>query len=259
LVVAHGVLGLRELRPRDGGRDAAFITAVRSEFPNVLNHVALPAEAPPNAPHLTLASSSSQLAVSSLQADFEVRFYGDYLNDIGRALEYVERKLATVFAGFETVDAPVANIGLIGTLNFSFAGRDDLPIDHLLQTHLRARVDPAEVQDAVARISVRLRDTYYLNLTLSNYERRSLERPIMPGALVRVRPWEGRIDDTGLELAIDINNNLEARAQQRDPEVTVEGLRAVTALLRDAATESGPAFAETGDLSTERLIASSMA
>lgn len=49
----------------------------------------LPAEAPPQSPHLILGSSSSQLAISVAQADFEVRFYGDYLDDIARGLEYV--------------------------------------------------------------------------------------------------------------------------------------------------------------------------
>jgi hypothetical protein len=259
LTAAHGVLGLRDFRTRDAGRDEAFIAAVRSEFPNVLNRVSLPVEAPPNAPHLVLASTSSQLAISSVQADFEVRFYGDYLNDVGRALEFVERKLGAVFAGFQVVDEPIASVGLIGTLNFSFAGRDDRPVDHILQTHLRTPVDLAQVEDAVARVAVRLRDTYFLNLTLSNYERRALERPLMPGAMMRVRPWEGRVDDTGLELTLDINNNLEARAHQRDPEVTLGGLHAITGLLRDVATESGPRFAETGELSTERLTASSMA
>lgn len=243
---------------QDAGRDEAFIAAVRSEFSNVLNRVSLPAQAPPNAPHLTLASTSSQLAVSSVQADFEVRFYGDYLDDVDRALEYVERKLAVVFGAFEAIDAPVAAVGLIGTLHFSFTGRQDRPVDHILQTHLRTPVDPAEVQDAVARIAVRLRDTYFLNLTLSNYERRSLQRPLMSGAVMRVRPWEGRVDDFGLELAMDVNNNLEARTQERDPEVTRDALHAVIGLLREVATDSGPRFAETGELSTERLTASSM-
>jgi hypothetical protein len=257
LIAAHGVLGLRDYRVRDAGRDEALIAAVRSEFPNVLNRVSLPPEAPPNVPHLTLASTSSQLAVSAMQADFEVRFYGDYLDDVARGLEYVERKLAVVFGAFEAVDAPVSLIGLIGTLNFSFAGLEQRPVDHILSTHLRSSVDPAEVQDAVARIAVRLRDTYYVNLTISNYERRTLERPLMSGGVMRVRPWEGRVDDAGLELAMDVNNNLEARAQERDPQVTRDALHAVISLLRDVATESGPKFAETGELSTERLTASS--
>jgi hypothetical protein len=253
------VLGLAELRPRDGGRDAVFMAAVRSQFPNVLNHVALPPDAPPNAPHLTLASTSAQLTLSSVQADFQVRFYGDLLNDVSGAIEYVERKLTAVFAGFQTLDAPIATIGLIGTVNFSFAHRQDRPVDHILQTHLRTAVDPNDVQDAVARVAVKLRDTYFLNLTLSNYESRSLERPILPGTtMMRVRPWEGRVTDTGLELAIDLNNNLEARTHQRDPEVTLEGLSAVTGLLRTIVNESGRAFAETGELSTEQLTESSI-
>lgn len=259
IIRAHGVLGLRELRPRDGGRDIALINAVRGEFPNVLNHVSLPREAPPNLPHLTLASTSSQLAVSADQADFEVRFYGEYLNDLSRALDYVDHKLAAIFRGFQAIDSPVATIGVIATLNFSFADREERPVDHVLRTHLRTTVDADAVQDAVARLAVRLRDTYFLTMTLSNYEMRSLERPLMPGAThVRVRPWEGTIDDEGLELTIDINNNLEGRSQQRDPEVTLEGLRAVTALLRQVASESGPSFAETGDVSTAQLVASTL-
>lgn len=258
LTLAHGVLGLRDVVFSDGGRDEGFIAAVRGEFPNVLNRVSLPREAPPNAPHLTLASTSSQLAVSSVQADFEVRFYGDYLEDIGRGLEYVERKLTTVLSGFDAIGAEVSTIGLIATLHFSYAGRQERPVDHILQTHLRTAVDPAGVQDAVARVALRLRDTYFVNLTLSNYETRSLERPLMPG-LLRVRGWEGRVEDHGLELGLDVNNNLEGRTLQHDPEVTLDGVRAVASLLRDVATDSGPTFAETGEVSVERLTESSLA
>ncbi len=78
----------------------------------------------------------------------------------------------------------------------------------------------------------------------------------MPGTTeIRIRPWEGRIDDTGLELTLDINNNLEARVKEADPEVTSEGVGSVVSLLREIATEVGPDFAETGGLSLERLEA----
>lgn len=232
---------------------------MRSEFPNVLNHVSMPPDAPPPAPHLTLASSSSQLTLSAVQAEFQVRFYGDYLMDVGRALAYVERKLSVVFAGFETLDAPITTIGLIGTLNFSFLEREERAVDHIAHTHLRTALDTPELEDAVARVGVKLRDTYFLNLTVSNYESRSLERPILPNQMVRINSWEGRVEDRGIELILDVNNKLEARTQQRDPVVTVDGLRAVTNLLRDVATESGPRFADTGELSMEGLTASSLA
>jgi hypothetical protein len=259
LTTMHGVLGLRDIVLQDPSRDEEFIAAVRSEFPNVINRVVLPQEARPDAPHLVVASTSSQLVLSRVQADFEVRFYGDYLDDIDKALQYVERKLGVVLAGFEAIGACVAMIGLIGTVRFSFNGREDRPVEHILKTHLRSTVDPPDVQDAVARVAVRLRDTYFVNLTVSNYETRALERPLLPGQPMVVRGWEGRVDDVGLELAVDINNNLEARVNQKVPDVTRDGLRAVTALLRDIVTDSGPAFVDTGEISTARLTESSMA
>jgi hypothetical protein len=258
-LAAHGVLQLANPAQRDPARDEAFIAAVRNEFPNVINRTLLPLEAPVLAPHITLASTSSQLAVSSAQADFEVRFYGDYLADIQRGLEYVERKLDTVLSGFHATGNPVAMIGLIATLHFSFKEMEgDGPAAHVLRTHLRTQVEPSEVQDALARVALKLRDTYFVTLTLSNYESRVLERPLMPGlSVLRIRPWEGRVDDFGLELVIDINNNLEARASEADPVVTSDGVRAVVGVLREVATSSGPDFAETGKVSAETLTLSS--
>ena len=230
---------------------------MRHEFPNILNRQFLPAEVPPPTPHLTLASSSAQLALSAAQADFEVRFYGRYLNEIEQGLEYVRRKMLAVLGGFGALDAQVAMVGLIATLRFSFRETEDSPAAHILRTHLRTDVDPREVQDAVARVAVRVRDTYFVNLNLSNYEARVLERPVMPGMPVRFRPWEGRLEDTGLELTLDINNGLEARTQQDDPVVTEDGLVAVTNLLREVCLSTGPAFAETGAVAVETLTASS--
>lgn len=235
-----------------------FIAAVRQEFPNVINRTFLPIETPPTTPSLTLASTSSQLALSIVQADFEVRFYGDYLTDIERALEYVERKLDAALRGLASIDVPVGTVGLIGTLHFSLPEEDESPALHILRTHLRTSVDESSVQDALARVAVRVRDTYFVTLTVSNYELRVLEQPIMPGMqLIRMRPWEGRLDDAGLELVLDINNNLEARASGNETRVTAEGIRAVTRLLREIATSTGPTFAETGSISVVDLTTSS--
>ena len=114
------------------------------------------------------------------------------------------------------------------------------------------------MQDAQVKLALKVRETYFAGLTLNNYELRKFERPIMPGITeLRIRPWEGRVDETGLELVLDINNNLEARTKQADPEVTSEGVGAVVSLLREIATRVGPEFAETGSLSLERLEAGS--
>jgi len=245
---------------RDPETAERFIAGVRNEFPNILGRQVLPPEAPIQAPHVTLASSSSQLAVSSAQADFEVRFYGGFLDDLDLALEYVERKVLAVLAGFTAVSVEPMMIGIIGTLHFSLEDLDHAKtLAYILRTHVRNDIDPGQVQDVNLRIGVRVRDTYFVNMTVAAYESRILERPLMPGMpAIRVRPWEGRVDDVGIELTLDINN-LESRAQQADAVVTEEGVRAVVRLLREVTLTTGPRFAETGEVSTEALTASSHA
>jgi hypothetical protein len=251
--MAHGVLQFPTLLPRDPGRDEVFIAAVASEFPNVISRQSLPAETPPVTPHLVLGSTSSQLAVSAVQADFEVRFYGEYSTDIERGLEYVERKLRAILAGFDALGAQPMMFGLIATFNFSFREREDVtPAQHILQTHLRTSVDPDDLQDALARVAVKLRDTYFVTLTASNYESRIVERPLMPG-LMQVRPWEGRVEDSGVQLVIDINNGLELRSSETVAAVTATGVGAVMRVLRELATASGPRFVESGEVSVEEL------
>jgi hypothetical protein len=251
----HAVLQFPTIVGRDTRRDQLFIAAVKEEFPNVVSHQALPAETPLNAPHLVLASTSSQLALSAVQADFEVRFYGDYASDIEQALAYVERKLRVILGGFEAIDAQPMTMGVIATLEFSFQG-DERPTDHILATHLRTDVDPDDVQDALARVAVRLRDTYYVTMTVSNYETRSLMRPVLPGMnAIQVKPWDGKLEDVGVNLVVDINNNLEARLSDSPPVVTEIGVGAVMRLLREIATAAGPRFVEHGSVSVDELVA----
>lgn len=256
--IAHGVLQFAGPLQPNPARDEVFIATVQQEFPNVINRSFLPVDTPPTAPYMTLASTSSQLALSTVQADFEVRFYGEYLTDTERALEYVERKLGAVLRGLDAIGASVETVGLIGTLHFSLLEGEEKAALHVLRTHLRTTVDEASVQDALARVAVRVRDTYFVTLTLSNYELRVLEQPIMPGMqLVRMRPGQGRLDDEGLELQVDINNNLEVRAGGNSTRVTADGIAAVSRLLREIATTAGPAFAQTGSISVQDLSASS--
>jgi hypothetical protein len=256
---AHGVLQLPNPISRDPSRDEIFVAAVRDSFPNVISRQVVPPEVPLLAPHLTLSSTSSQLAVSAVQADFEVRFYGEYPADLNRCLEYVERKMLSILGGFSALDVVPSMVGLIGTLHFSFEGLAEEPAAHILSTHLRTDVDPDGVQDAIARLALKVRDTYFVNMTVGNYESRVFERPMLAGVnQIRVRPWEGRVDDYGLELTLDINNNLEGRVKREDPEVTDAGVQAVVRLMREVALTTGPSFAETGSVSIDDLTTASI-
>jgi len=200
------------------------------------------------------------LAVSVAQADFQVGFYGDYLDDLPRGLDFVERKMKAVRAGYEAAGLSPATLGLIATFRFSGEDLADTPpARHIQRNLLKADIDPEEaLQDATAKVSLRVRDTYFVNLTLSNYEERRIERPLIPGmGAIRVRPWEGTVEGVGLELVLDINNNLEARTKREDPVVTDEGIHAVAELLRETGEKVGPEFAETGRVAVTALIASS--
>src|SRR4051794_25419311 len=109
-LVAHAVFQVPRPLPRDPVRDELFIAAVRDEFPNLLSRQALPPEVPIQAPYLTLASTSSQLAISPVQADFEVRFYGDFPSDLDKSLAYVERKLLAILRGFSALEIAPATV-----------------------------------------------------------------------------------------------------------------------------------------------------
>jgi hypothetical protein len=259
-VMAHGVLAWADPVPMDPGRDERFIAAVRPEFPNVVNRQMLPLGTPPVAPHLTLASTSSQLAISLGQADFEVRFYGAYTDDLDRSLEYVERKLETVRAGLDAAGLVPSIVGIVATLHFSCSEVDGLsPVEHVQSTLLSTHIEPDLLQDAVARVAVKVRGMYFVTMTVANYEARIVERPMIPGVMARVRPWEGTVQDQGIELTIDINNSLEGRETNADPVVSEQGIGPMTRMLREVATTTGPAFAERGELLVEALTASSQA
>jgi hypothetical protein len=259
LVAAQAVLGFA-YPSRDTRRDERFIQAASEAFPHVVNRVMLTPETGIQTPHLLLASTSSQLAVSALQADFQVRFYDEYIDDVERGIDYVRAKLATTLAAFEASGTEVASIGVIVTLHFKHEDGQPSPVEHLRDVHLRSDVRVEDLQDIVVRIALRLRDIYYLNITISNYETRALERPVTPAMpMVRIRPWEGRVEESGLEMALDMNNVLEARTQQADPRVTSVALDSVANVLRGVATSHGPRFLETGEISVGEIVESSQA
>ncbi|HEX3174554.1 MAG TPA: hypothetical protein VHQ43_10125 [Solirubrobacterales bacterium] len=254
----QGVLGLTEFS-RDPARDERFITAVRPEFQNVQNRQVLAPETPPQVPHLILASQSSQLSLSAAQAEFQVQFYGDYLDNIGKGLDFAERKLLAIFDGLESVGTSMSSIGLVSKFHFPYGDEDaDSAPAHVMKTLTKVDVDPTDLEDASVRIALVVRNVYFVHLTVANYELREFEQPLRPGMQnLRLRQWQGTVAETGIELTLDINNKLEARAKQAEPEVTSEGVRAVVGMLKDVATTSGPKFAETGEISVANLVESS--
>jgi hypothetical protein len=254
-VTAHGVLGLGTLLPPQADLDETFVAAVRHEFPNVISRQPPLSGMPPNAPRIVLSSTSAQLALSPAQADFEVGFYGDYPNDTDRCISYIERKMEAIRRGIAAIGLTPATVGVIATLQYSFKDLDVGPIEHLLRTLLRSDADPSVLQEAQAKLAFKVRDKYFLNLTASNYESRLVQRAVMAGGPpVMVKPWEGTVEDVGVQLIVDINNNLEARVRKADAEVTETGVQAVLSLLAQVVGETGQRFVSDGQIAIDQLV-----
>jgi hypothetical protein len=216
----------------------------------------LPPEAPAAIPYLVLQSStgSSRVAMSPVGAEFDVRFYGDFSADRSQCFEYLRGKLGAAMSGWTALELQPAFFGLVVVANFSFADMNELPGEFLVSRHTRYEVAPEDLQDAVIRVSARVEDAYFLTLTLSNYETKTIERPVFPGmASVNVKPWEGDVAETGLQLTVDVNNRLTAITRQEDPTVDWEVVDQVVTLVERVAASAAGTFVETGTLNLEEL------
>ena len=256
-VVARGVFELANPGPRTPDQDEAFIRAVQEEFPNVASRQLLPPGVPPSIPYLALQSTASRLAISPVGSELETRFYGDdYVADADRCLQYLGRKLDAILAGWLAIERPPSFLGVVTTLNLSFADRDDLgrPAQFILERHLRQEIDPDNLQDAQLRLSLRAGETHFATLAVANYESRMYERPVFSGQqLLQVRPWEGRVDDTGIELTVDVNNKLALINQQGEVTVDADQLHETMALLRRIIERAPEDFVEQAALDPASL------
>lgn len=255
--VAHGVLGVDQPLNRQPGLDEALIAALREEFPMVGPRQILPTEAPPNLPHLILQSTSSQVAISISQIDFEVRFYGDYATSLDLCDEYVRRKMTALLRGWQAIGAQPVLAGLVLTLGFSLMDEPDIePATFMLEHHLRAEVPGPSVQDVKTHLGLRVADHLFVSLDMSTFEARQLMRPVLPGqqALV-VRPWEGTIADAGIDVAIDVNNRLRAVTQERWDPVDEAELGRVLDMARFLTENSALPFVRDGELNVDAITA----
>ncbi len=258
IVAAHAVLGLSRALPQAPEVDEKLASRLRQEFQNVVLRQPPLGGALSDGPRLILTSTSSQLVVTSTQAELEVRFYGEYASNAQLCLSYLHKKTDAVLNGFAAADIHPAMIGMVLQVQFSCKDGDVSPVEHILRTHLRSEADPASLEDAVARIAVKVRDKYFVSLRVANYESRTIQRPVMAGDFAQqmiVKPWEGSVEDYGISLIIDVNNTLESKTLGTDPEVTEDGVRAVLDLISHSLLSAGPRFVDTGRLDMNLLIA----
>jgi hypothetical protein len=100
-----------------------------------------------------------------------------------------------------------------------------------------------------------LDDTYFVTLALGNYEQRAIQRPVFPGQQVlQVRPWEGTVQDRGIELTIDVNNKLALMNREGDFVVNEDTVRATIDIMRRAVEVAPEALVENASLDIDALV-----
>jgi hypothetical protein len=242
--------------PRTESTSAQLAAALSSEFPSPGPIVPLPSGAPDDLPHMILRSRSSEVTFSSVQADFEVRFYDNYRRSFANTREYVLNKTRAILAAWESIGADPVFAEARLSLQYSMHEHPDLPraAAHLVGTHLRNPIPPEHLQDATIVLSLHLADHYSVVLNIGTFEARTITRQMLAGTGQSViRPWEGTVTDSGLQLEIAVSNRFYAVHRREHPRVTVEELEAVVNLAWRFGEHHAPALMETGSIDVAAL------
>lgn len=226
---AHGILNLPVDKPTPRNED------VKNKLGQSLQGLyqgraeqALPPEAPEDVPFLVLPGRSSQIVFSQLQADIELEFHDHYETKGELCKTLVAERMERLLRAWSAIGAEPVWQGLVITLR----SPTDSAASHIFETHLRSGDISEGVQDAKVELRLRLRDRYFVNLTVGHYEHRTITREVTGpgGPLGPIRPWEGEVTDRGLEVIVDINNRYGALVERKHTVVDAEQIQAMNDL-----------------------------
>jgi len=242
--------------PRTESTSTQLAARLSSEFPSPGPIVPLPPGAPDDLPHMILRSRSSEVTFSSVQANFEVRFYDDYRRSFTSTREFVLNKMRAILAAWESIGARPVFAEAHLSLQYSMHERPDLSgaAAHLVDTHLRNHIPPEHLQDARIVLGLHLADHYSIALNIGAFEARTITRQAVAGTRQSVvRPWEGTVTDSGLQLDITVNNRYYAVHRREHPRATIEELEAVVSLAWRFAEHHATPLMETGNIDVATL------
>jgi hypothetical protein len=184
----------------------------------------LPTEAPQDASFLVLPGRSSQIAFSQLQADIELEFHDHYETKGELCKALVAERMERLLRAWSTVGAEPVWLGLVITLRTP----TDEAATHIFETLLRPDEGSESFHEAKVQLALRLRDRYFVTLTVGQYEHRTITREVGAGGpLGPIRPWEGEVTDRGLEVTVDINNRYGALVEKKHTVVDAEQIVAM--------------------------------
>ena len=234
----------------DPALDDALYEAVRAHFPFRL--LQRPASDPgPQSPHLVFSSQTAQMAVGLIQSDVVMQ-----LGQAGPAAltELAGGLLESVRLGLIAGGLAPTTMGLITTMQTSTHNLENFsPQEHIFGSHMRiADVDPDRVQDVSVALNLKIADRYFVGVNLSAYESRQIVQPVLPGVAalpMLMNPWDGVLTDTGVQLRVDVNNQLEQRLNPGNPAlVSQDVLSDVLQLSQTVADDLAQSFISDGTL-----------
>jgi hypothetical protein len=249
---AHGVLNLPVDKPTLRTED------VKSRLGQSLQGLyqgraeqALPPEAPEEVPFLILPGRSSQIVFSQLQADIELEFHDHYETRGELCKTLVAERMERLLRAWGAVGGEPVWQGLVITLRAS----TDLAASHIFETHLRPDENSEGLHDAKVQLGLRLRDRYFVNLTIGQYEHRTITREVTGpgGPLGPIRPWEGEVTDRGLEVTVDINNRYGALVEKKHTVVDAEQMQAMNDLAWQIVEQVAKPYATDGVLNASAI------
>ena len=156
----------------------------------------------------------------------------------GRRDPYFLRKLAAVA---EALQKQGASLSFVGVTQRARARLDPDMQDEARQAVREALVQgrgllsaSAELYDFSLRVSRYLGDSGFFNTTVSWYQTRVYrDTPLPPGQAVLLQPWQGEVEEEGIELLFDMNNKRGLFEGKKDwtweemRDVVEEGMRAI--------------------------------
>lgn len=252
---AHGVLAVPvdQLAPRDEQADRALVAAFSSEY----NHAALPKAVPPDEePPLILESRGGPLVFTRVQADLEVQFYGGHQTSAELCRNYFGDKMLRLLKVWQEVGAQPVWATIVIALKAPFEEGSDNPGAHLRDTYLSDGLADSAVHDVKAQLGIRVAEHYFVNLAVSPYEAKQVTRTGTSNSVTGViRPWEGDITETGIDLNVEVNNRLRANVLRQHSRVDADELREMNDLSWDLVAHTATPFIRDGQLDLSRVQA----
>jgi hypothetical protein len=229
-------------------------SALKGEFHGVLEP-GVPEGAPAEIPYVMFQGANAQFAFSQIQLDYEATFTGTYRKDYGQCKDFVAKKAAALLGAWEKVDAHPVWETLAITLHASTGDLDQLvALQHISETLLHTDTSDDMLAGVGINYSLHVLSKYNATISVSEYERRHVEQHLTPGVAAKpIRPWEAKLTDRGLQVAVEVNNRYGAMLEEKHTRVVGSELRFMNGLTWHIVEHVAVPLVLEGVLNTESL------